>query len=381
MPVLLAPWALIALAALAVPVLIHWVRRSERQEVMFAALRWLGRANRPRQQRYLHDLPLLLLRLLLLATLALLLAAPARESHGEPGSASVLVSPAIDAAAARAAVAAPTADWRWLAPGFPPLDAPRPLPSPPASLIREADAQLPRGTRLTVVIPQTIDAPDAGALRLAHAVTWTPLPGPSSPAAEPARPPPPLQLAIHGAAGHADSLRVVRALAAAWRAGGREVRLDETPAGPPASDTALQIRLDVSEPDAATLRWVEQGGRLLVTAAGRTSGVVVLTDESGRPLLYEAAVGRGHRFSMPAALTPAAVPALADPSFPRRLLAALLPAPASAATAEARQLQPQTIEPAPPGPYRPLAPALALAAALLFLLERLWASRRRSAAA
>jgi len=73
---LLLPMALAALAALALPLLIHLARRSEQRPTVFAALRWLREKPRPRSRLRFDEWPLLLLRLLLLAALALLLAKP-----------------------------------------------------------------------------------------------------------------------------------------------------------------------------------------------------------------------------------------------------------------------------------------------------------------
>ena len=57
------------------------------------------------------------MRLLLLALLAALLAEPYWRSPGDPQRQAVYVMPGIDAAAARAALDAPLADWHWLAAG------------------------------------------------------------------------------------------------------------------------------------------------------------------------------------------------------------------------------------------------------------------------
>ena len=76
-PLLLAPLGLAALAALIGPLLIHLRRRTEEVPVDFAALRWLDPRPRPRQRLQFDEWPLLALRLLLVALLALLLARPA----------------------------------------------------------------------------------------------------------------------------------------------------------------------------------------------------------------------------------------------------------------------------------------------------------------
>ncbi|MEL4017015.1 BatA domain-containing protein, partial [Dryocola clanedunensis] len=73
---LLFPLGLLALAAWLVPLLIHLARRHQYAPLDFAALRWLQARIRPRQKIRFDEWPLLLVRLLLLATLALLLARP-----------------------------------------------------------------------------------------------------------------------------------------------------------------------------------------------------------------------------------------------------------------------------------------------------------------
>ena len=78
---LLLPAALAALGALLMPLLIHLARRSQLVPTPFAALRWLRQAARPQRRVRLEEWPLLLLRLLLLALLALWLARPVL--HGE----------------------------------------------------------------------------------------------------------------------------------------------------------------------------------------------------------------------------------------------------------------------------------------------------------
>src|SRR3546814_10400107 len=90
---LLFPAALTALAALALPLWIHLTRRSDRQLLDFAALRWLRAKECARRRLRIDEWPLLVLRLLLLAALVLLLAQPVRfgASSQQPW---VVVAPA-----------------------------------------------------------------------------------------------------------------------------------------------------------------------------------------------------------------------------------------------------------------------------------------------
>ncbi|QCW26503.1 hypothetical protein FE772_13350 [Lysobacter enzymogenes] len=142
---LLLPLALAALAALALPLLIHLARRSEQRPTVFAALRWLRERPRPRSRIRLDEWPLLLLRLLLLTVLALLLARPVLYG-AQPREAWLAVMPGIDPARAGEGLENARLQRRWLAPGFPDVREPAPAPmANAASLLRELDATLPPG--------------------------------------------------------------------------------------------------------------------------------------------------------------------------------------------------------------------------------------------
>ncbi|MBP6216624.1 MAG: BatA domain-containing protein, partial [Luteimonas sp.] len=75
--VLLLPVALAALAALALPLLLHLARRQQQVPTVFAALRWLRAKPKPRRRIRFDEWLLLSIRLLLLALLAFWLARPA----------------------------------------------------------------------------------------------------------------------------------------------------------------------------------------------------------------------------------------------------------------------------------------------------------------
>lgn len=96
------PW-LWLLGALAIPLLIHLLRRSNPREITFAAAHWLQQQPPQNWKRlFLRDKLLLLLRLLLIALLALLLAQPLlpRDTHANSGV--LLVDPRIERAELRA---------------------------------------------------------------------------------------------------------------------------------------------------------------------------------------------------------------------------------------------------------------------------------------
>ena len=146
---LLAPLGLAALGALLLPILLHLARRTPQRRTEFAALRWLAARLRPRRRIRVEEPWLLLLRLLLVACVALLLAQPVwtRLEGGKPW---VLVHPALAAGAAREAVDCAGADceWHWLSPGFPALEDARPTATPPVS--RRALKLTPKSLRLRV---------------------------------------------------------------------------------------------------------------------------------------------------------------------------------------------------------------------------------------
>jgi hypothetical protein len=80
---LLAPIGLAALAALALPLLIHLLRRTEDRVLPFAAWRYLAEPARPRERLRLRRWLLLALRLLLIAVIALLLSQAVWQRHDE----------------------------------------------------------------------------------------------------------------------------------------------------------------------------------------------------------------------------------------------------------------------------------------------------------
>ncbi|MDW7600188.1 BatA domain-containing protein, partial [Stenotrophomonas maltophilia] len=177
---LLFPLGLTALAAGLLPLLIHLARRHPYTPLDFAALRWLRAQIRPRQRIRFDDWPLLLMRLLLLAALALLLARPALTGPAPVPTAWTVVAPGLDAAALRGSAEA--GNWHWLAPGFPAIDHAPPASSASLpSLLRELDAQLPTGTALTVHVPDPLPGLDGARLQLSREVQWRPQPVPATP--------------------------------------------------------------------------------------------------------------------------------------------------------------------------------------------------------
>lgn len=377
------PAALAALAALLLPLLLHLARRQQQVPTVFAALRWLRAKPKPRRRIRFDEWLLLAVRLLLVALLALWLARPVLE--GLPDTTPwVVVAPGVDPATLGDLPAG--ANLRWLAPGFPSLDQPPPAsPVPVASLLRELDASLPQGAALTAWVPERLAGADGERPRLSRAVDWR-VAQDAGVAPRIAQPPAPT-MAIRFDADHAAAARFLRAAALSWRADASDDGIDSagTPGPIPADGVGVLAWWRSEAVPADLLRWVEQGGDLLVAADSAQSmpaaTVVAWRDASGAPLLDVAALGRGRvlRFARP--LEPRVMPELLDAGFARRLRDVLQPPPAPTVVSAA-DFAPRTGgEHWLPSP-RDLQPWWAVLIALLALLERwLATSRRRGAVA
>lgn len=379
---LLVPAALTALAALAIPLLLHLIRRTEHRDTPFAALRWLRVANRQQRRLRWRDIPLLLLRLLLLALLALLLARPVLFGDGNAAPHWVLVAPGADVATARKRIDADDADWRWLAPGFPALAASAPPPtSRTASLLREVDAELPADRRLSIVVPATVDGLDGERPRLTRTTEWIVVPGamPALPAATITSP-----ATLHVRAGEADR-SIASALRDAWQASaGPAVEIASVDVAIP-SDARWLLWLSTGRPQ-ALLDWIGHGGVAIAVATPEAVDAATMTplwrDTGQRTIAAARAIGKGRLIELRGALTPARLPQLLDGDFPSRLLALLSsPAPApSRADASALKPSPSLADATTQrelATRTPLDQPLALLLALLFAIERIWATTRR----
>ena len=374
----LFPAGLAALAALLLPLLIHLARRDEQQRLDFAALRWLSAKPRPRRRIRFDEWPLLLVRLLLLALLAVLLARPAL--HGiEDNTPRVAIAPGVDAATARNTPAPAEAQWLWLAPGFPALGAPPPSSTQPtASLLRELDATLPPAAPLTVVVPSVLDGLDAQRPQLSRAVRWQVVETkpPATTATAAAAAPPRLHIR-HDEAGSA-ALPWLRAVALAWNpAVPADIADDGQPFG---NDADVHLWLSAKPVPQAAQAWARNGGQLLVDArtpaSERTRRLPLWQDDAGNIVIEQVGDDNGQWLRWAAPLQPATMPALLDAGFPQHLRDLLQPPPAPVRAA-ATTMQPTTGAAASPQPARELAPWLVAAIALLFLLERWLASARR----
>jgi Aerotolerance regulator N-terminal len=383
---LLAPLGLAALAALALPIAIHLVRRIELRTTEFAALRWIAERVRPRRRLRFERPWLLLLRLAVIALFALLIARP---FIGEPVASKpawVLVAPGSNAAAARASVSIADADWRWLAPGFPPIESSIATASvPTASLLREIDAELPRDTKLSVVVPQEIDGLDGERPLLSREVDWHVVPG-KMPRRAAAPRDGKVEIAVRYAPSAEPALRYLSAAIAALdvREPGRYA-IDAQPLGTPIDSTIHDLVWLGAEVPAEVKAWIEAGGTALVSDPKRTSGATVWRDADGRALARAEPLGRGRLIALQSAFSPESLPAILDADFPDRLRGLIEgePAPPTRAPADAARPVPATSHmaaSATSSSTRPLDPWLALAIALLVLVERIVATRTREPA-
>ena len=380
---LLAPAGLVALAALLVPLVLHLQRQSEARPTPFAALRWIGARLRPRRRVRFEELLLLLLRLLLVACVALLFAQPVSTGSGadKPW---VGVSTALDPSVLRAAQSradttgasvAADAQWHWLAPGFPPIDAPRPAASQPlSSLVRDIDARLPARTPITVFVPGIIDGLDGERLQLSRAVDWRIVGSPASPPTASA--PRPTPLVIRSSATRSADSRYLRA---AGRALGKP--LDSGGIALPLPANARQLAWLAPGPLPPLLvQWLRGGGVVVLdsqaSVAGLATGTPAWRDHQGRVLAREASFGRGRVIQLQAALNAQAIPALLDDGFPARLERWLEPMP-NPSRAFAAFSKPRTGGPGYRALPEPVDRWLAMLAVALLLIERWLATRAK----
>ncbi|VXB49958.1 conserved hypothetical protein [Luteimonas sp. 9C] len=373
---LLAPAALAALIALLLPLLLHLARRDATRPTPFAALRWLRERPKPRRRLRFDDWPLLLVRLLLLALLAVWLAWPVLHGETAPARWTVIVPGVADTALPPIEDGAPAP--RWLAPGFPEVgreSTPARAGASVASLLRELDMTAPAGTALTVLVPDTIDGADGGRIVLSRPVDWQIVAGREPDVDVPPTLPP--RLDVFGIAADDPALRVLRAVARAWRPDDadalRIANADESPRA-----DAIAVWWDDTAPPAA-LR-TQTTGRVLLLGPDVPREAIdwqpVWQGADGDPLFERAACGGAICVRVAQAVHPATMPGLLDPDFPARLRDLLQPPPSPRRIAAA-DLAPSTgADTWPPTP-RDLRPWWVLLAALVFALERWMAAAPR----
>lgn len=335
---LLLPAGLLALVALALPIALHLVRQSEQRRVEFAALRWLSVRARPRRRPRLDEWLLLLLRLLMVALIALWLAQPVwfGATDTRPW---LLVHPAIDPSLATPLSGADE-QRRWLAPGFPAIAQPPPASTASiGSLLRELDATLPAQAAMRVLVPAQFDATDAERPALRRRVEWIAIP--ATTAFDRGTPGRVERMLVHADPAHREALPYLRAAATAWAAGSpasmQAQSLREIAAGhvPATTDTHLIWLADAAVP-ASTVAWVRAGGVALLARDTKADGIdwgdaaVAWRGDDGTPLAQRVTAGSGAWVRLLAPLNAQSLPALLEPRFPLALHDLLQAAPGNA---------------------------------------------------
>jgi hypothetical protein len=365
MMALLLPLGLLALGGLAIPLAIHWLRKSEERVVAFAAWRYLIESRLPREQLRLRQLGLLALRLLLMALVALLIAMPVWRGAQESPQAWVVVSPDVPEAQARAAVAATDAQWHWLQADYPVIGTP-PASTADLGLLRQLDAELPLQTALTVIVPETLKGLDGERLQLRREVNWVPVAGaPAIPDVDQR-----VRVVVRHDADAVAEVATLRALFAAWATAGREVDVDigdQALALPPDFDLLIWLG---GTPSTPAMDWVARGGSLLRTRDA----------QGGWPLQAED-VGRGRIWRLDSPFSPDRTPALADPSQVTALRTLLLTPAVAPDRAYAESMKPRSGAADSIENGKPLDTPLLVLVAMLATLERVlasWIMRRRN---
>jgi Aerotolerance regulator N-terminal len=378
---LLLPAGLAALVALALPILIHLVRHSEQRVTVFAALRWLYGPARPRRRLRVEQLWLLLLRLLLIAALALLLAQPVWLGGWRESKPWVVLVPGVDPAIARAALPDIDASWHWLADEFPTVDKELNITKAPiASLLRELDAQLPANLGLTVVLPRELGGLDGERPLLGRAVDWRVVDGRMAEATVRADSTP-LVVALRYAPDRESAVTFVHAAVTAWNVDEPEhYRIDSASIATPIGSEARWLIVLSSDLTSEVSDWVRNGGIALIDHRPDSSAAPLWRDESGKVLARAGAIGKGQLVELVPALTPKDLPELLDATFPQRLAELFRqPPPPTRGVAELAKPQRGNVDATPA--KQSLDEPLALLIAVLFLAERIVAARSRRQAA
>ncbi len=391
---LLYPFGLAALAAMLAPLLLHLIRRAEYRTTPFAAMRWIRAQLRPQKRLRLRDIPLLLLRLLLLALVAVLLAQPVLRGDATAARHWVLVAPGVDISAARDRMAfidsnATNGDWRWLAPGFPSVSSTAaPATSDSASLLREIDAELPASSRISVVAPAVVDGLDGERPSLTREVDWIvvdgampPLPVKDDPTAS--------RLLVRYDEAQPGDAGYIDALEQAWRVGWPNLSIDHANIDTALPNDARWLLWLVPQRPASLQRWIENGGIAIATPAVDDANAIdnepVWRDAKRNVIASSRRIGNGRLVSLSGAFTPNQLPALLDADFPQRLYELFAGPPPAPTRAVAAALKPLHIPNAAStatsllATRTPLDAWFALAIAILFAIERIWASHRRGA--
>lgn len=228
---LLFPAALAGLAALLIPLVLHLARRNQLRLVDFSALRWLRAKPRPRQRLRFDNIPLLLLRLVLLALLVLWLAQPVLRGWYAT-STYVAVMQGVTSEQIASQALPERSRLHWLLPTFPSIETPASTASVPvASLLRQLDAELPVDVPVIVLATAVFDGADAQRPQLSRAVQWRVVDEVSSVAENQQRSLQAPVLHLVAAPSQQAEARILQAVAQAWHpSASGVVRIDENAA-------------------------------------------------------------------------------------------------------------------------------------------------------
>ncbi len=379
-PALLLPAALAALATLLIPVVIHIVRRTESRTIDFAALRWLDQRPKPRRRMRIDERWLLLVRLVLLALIAIWLAKPVLGGVAS-GRAVVAIAPGVDPEKIETAD-----DDRvvWLAPDFPLVSDGDPASSGAlSSLIRQLDAELPPETPVTMIVPAILDGVDAERPRLSRRVEWRVMPG-SAPRQSTTRATPPA-LTVRYSDESKNSVRYFRAAATAWAEADGPIAFEAALVDRPLHAQARYlIWLSASPLPDPVMAWIRQGGTVLLSRDASlpvdSQANAVWRDALGDPLVMANPLGEGRVLRLTRSLEPEAMPQLIEADFPDHLARILVPPPLPGRVRAADHV-PLTGGVAYDQPPYDVRPWLALIIALIFGIERWLATHSKRAVA
>ncbi len=324
---------------------------------------------------------MLLARLLLVGLAALLVSMPVLNGSWHGARHWIAVVPGVDINAARQKIGDASAEWHWLADGFPVADKPVAAGNSSfSSLLRELDAELPNDDTLSVIVPDEVQGLDAQRITVGRAIDWIVLPSPLKrevPAKRVEH-----VLALRHQSTNDEGLGYIRAAVGAWDAddAAHWTIDDQASAVAFLPTTDALIWLGAPLPDSIEA-WVREGGRALVIDDVLTQGAVLWRDDQGSVLARDEVLGSGHLIHLRGPLTAAALPALLDADFAMRLQALLAPVLPPPSRADAADIEPRLSTEALPRFTQSidLAGWIGLLIGLVFLIERWLATRRRAA--
>jgi hypothetical protein len=178
----------------------------------------------------------------------------------------------------------------------------------------------------------------------------------------------------------ASELPVAQALASAWTASGTVLHVDIATWGEPLPKLPAWLIWLGAAPPKSVNDWVREGGRLLISRQSTSKDPVVLADDNGMAVLRARVLGTGRLVSLSGPLKIQDLPALAAPDFAKTLATELQRPTLAPGRAPAASVAPLQLATASRLWGRPqsLASYFAVLIALMFLCERLYATRIRA---